>query len=402
MHREASSLETALPLSLARAPARDAVQAPARLAAIDAVRGLAIALMVLDHTRDFFSNGPSPTDLSRTNALLFLTRWVTHLCAPAFVFLAGTSAYLAGRRRTRAQLQRYLLTRGAWLVVLEFTLVNFVWHFNLGYSMGLVMQVIWAIGVSMCALSLLVALPRRVLLGVSLVVIAGHNLLDGIRPELFGGLAPLWRILHVQGPLPVGFVHYPLIPWVFVMALGYCAGELYQLSAQQRQRALLISGLSALMLFALLRTTNLYGDPKPWSAQASAALDALSFLNVSKYPPSLDYLLVMLGLTALLLWLCERRPQAPLQLLLGFGRVPLFAYVLHLALVHLLAGLTALLMGYGTDVLTHFFLAFPKGWGVDLAGVYCAWLLVLSLLYPACRWFGEYKRTHRVAWLSYC
>lgn len=374
----------------------------ARLTAIDAVRGLAIVLMVLDHTRDFFSHGPSPTDLTRTYPALFFTRWVTHFCAPTFLFLAGTSAYFVGRRATRAELSRYLLTRGAWLVLLEFTLVNFVWQFNLRYSMGLVMQVIWAIGMSMCLLSLLVRLPRRLLLALSLLGIFAHNLFDGVRPEAFGALSVVWRILHVQGPMPVGFVHYPLVPWVFVMSLGYCAGELYELASATRQRVLSLVGLVACALFVALRALNLYGDPKPWLPQPSLALSALSFLNVSKYPPSLDYLLVMLGFACLLLAWCERAPRAALPLLVTLGRVPLFAYVVHLALVHLLAGSLALAMGFGTDVLTNFFVAFPKGWGVGLTGVYCAWLLVLALLYPACRWLAEYKRTHRAAWLRYC
>jgi uncharacterized membrane protein len=385
-----------------RALARDSAPASTRLAAIDAVRGLAIMLMVLDHTRDFFSNAPSPTDLTRTYPALFFTRWVTHFCAPTFLFLAGTSAFFVGKRSTRAALQRYLLSRGAWLVLLEFTLVNFLWHFNLRYSMGLVLQVIWAIGVSMCVLAGLVMLPRRILLGVSLVGIAGHNLLDTLRPEHFGAWGVLWKVLHVQGPMPVGFVHYPLIPWVFVMALGFCAGELYELGQAQRQRMLWIAGGAACATFLALRTLNVYGDPKPWATQATTTLSVLSFFNVSKYPPSLDYLLIMLGLACLLLAWCERVPRAALGLLLSLGRVPLFAYVLHLALVHLFAGLLALAMGLGTGVLTQFFLGFPKGWGVGLAGVYCAWLLVLALLVPACRWFGAYKRNHQAAWLSYC
>jgi uncharacterized membrane protein len=373
----------------------------ARLQAIDAVRGLVIVLMVLDHTRDFFSNGPSPTDLTRTHAALFFTRWITHLCAPTFIFLAGVSAYLSGKRRTRAELQRYLLARGAWLIVLEFTLVHFMWHFNLGYRMGLIMQVIWAIGASMCLLSLLLLIPRRWLLAISLVGIAGHNLLDSLRPEQFGALAPLWQVLHVQGPLAFGFVHYPLLPWVFVLALGYCAGSLYELPAETRRRLLLRAGLAALALFALIRGLNVYGDPKPWSTQASATLTFLSFMNVAKYPPSLDYLLATLGIGWLLLAWFERAPRSVLEIWLVFGRVPLFAYVVHIGLVHLMAGVTALAMGYGSGVLTGFFTAFPKGWGFGLAGVYCFWLLVLCLLYPLCSAFAEYKRTHRAAWLSY-
>jgi uncharacterized membrane protein len=400
----ASSFDTEIAYSLSTSRSAARVRSPAstRLAAIDAVRGLAIVLMVLDHTRDFFSTGPAPTDLTRTNAALFFTRWVTHLCAPAFIFLAGTSAYFVGQRCSRAELQRYLLLRGAWLVLLEFTLVNFMWQFNLGYNMGLVMQVIWAIGVSMCVLSLLLLLPLPVLASVSLVGIAGHNLLDAVRPDSFGVWAPLWKILHVQGPLPLGFVHYPLVPWVFVMALGYCAGALYQREHAERRRILLGFGLAACALFVLLRLGNGYGDPKPWSTQAGPVLTLLSFLNVSKYPPSLDYLLLTLGLTCLLLAWFEARPRANLSGLVEFGRVPLFAYVVHLGVVHLLAGLFALVMGFGTTVLTHFFLAAPRGWDLGLPGVYCAWLLVLCLLHPACKAFAAYKRSHRQAWLSYC
>ncbi|HEX6244002.1 MAG TPA: heparan-alpha-glucosaminide N-acetyltransferase domain-containing protein [Polyangiales bacterium] len=373
-----------------------------RLQAIDAARGLVIVLMVLDHTRDFFSHGPPPTDLTRTHAALFFTRWITHLCAPTFIFLAGVSAYLSGQRRTRAELQRYLLVRGAWLIVLEFTLVNFMWQFNFGYRMGLVMQVIWAIGASMCLLSLLLLVPRRWLLGLSLVAIAGHNLLDTISPEQFGAFAPLWRILHVQGPVGVGFVLYPLLPWVFVMALGYCAGQLFELPRATRLRLFVRYGLVALALFVALRALNVYGDPKPWALQASPVLTFLSFMNLAKYPPSLDYLLATLGIASLLLAWFERAPRAQTELWLVFGRVPLFAYVVHLGLVHLMAGFTAWAMGFGSVGLTDFFMAFPKGWGFGLAGVYCFWLLVLCLLYPLCSAFAQYKRTHRAAWLSYC
>jgi len=372
-----------------------------RLPAIDRLRGLVIVLMALDHVRDYFGQQLfSATDLSQTTPALFMTRWVTHLCAPTFVFLAGLSAALMAERMPRRALRRFLLARGMWLVVTEFTIVTLVWSFNFEYRLGLVMQVIWAIGISMCVLSALIALPVPWIAAFAVAMIAGHNLLDGLSPQAFGPWAPLWNVLHVQGPTPVGLVLYPLIPWIGVMAAGYAFGALYK-QPSLRARVSLQLGAALLALFVGLRWLNVYGDPKPWSPQRDALFSALSFLNVSKYPPSLSYLLVTLGLGLLLLHALDRPAARLMDALDTLGRVPLFAYVVHLALAHLLAGLCALALGHGTSVLGQLFVFFPKTWGFGLGGVYAAWLVVLALLYPLCRWFAALKRRRSDPWLSY-
>lgn len=400
---------TAWAAATAATPPDDAIPAPAmRLLAIDLVRGLVIVLMALDHVRDYFTGTPfAATDLTQTTPLLFFTRWITHFCAPVFVLLAGTSAFLMSQRLDRAQLARLLWTRGLWLVVLEWTVVTFAWTFNFDYSLGLIMQVIWAIGMSMIVLAALVRLPTTWIGAIGVLMIVAHNLTDGIAPESFGVLEPLWRVLHVQGPLaiggtPVGFVLYPLVPWIGVMAAGYALGQVYLLDAAHRRRILLALGMALCAGFVALRAINAYGDPAPWSGQDSAAFTLLSFLNTTKYPPSLLYLLMTLGPALLLLAACEHARGTVAQALATFGRVPLFAYVLHIVLVHLFAGLVALATGYGTAILTDFFLFYPNEWGYGLPVVYLAWLVVIALLYPACRWFADLKRRRRTWWLSYC
>jgi uncharacterized membrane protein len=373
-----------------------------RVQAIDILRGLVIVLMALDHVREYFTDVRfRPLDLTHTDVALFFTRWITHYCAPLFIFLAGVSAWLVGRRCTRSELTRFLVTRGLWLVVLEFTLVSLAWTFNLRYDFGLMMQVIWAIGVSMIVLALLARLPLGWITAIAATMIAGHNLLDGIEPETFGVAAPLWAVLHVQQPIAIGFVSYPLIPWIGVMALGYVMGGLFELEPERRRRLLLTLGSAMIVAFVVLRLANVYGDPHPWSVQSSTTFTVLSFLKVHKYPPSLLYLLMTLGPGLLLLVLFETWRGALASVLEVFGRVPLFFYVLHIVLAHALAGLVALWAGYGTSVLTGFFPDFPPEWGYGLPMVYGVWLLVLALLYPLCRWFAEMKRRRSDWWLSY-
>jgi uncharacterized membrane protein len=373
-----------------------------RLPAIDRLRGLVIVLMALDHVRDYFmSQAISPTDLAKTTPALFATRWITHYCAPIFIFLAGMSAQLMAKRRPGPALRKFLWTRGVWLVVLEFTVVLFVWSFNFEYRVGLVMQVIWATGVSMIVLAPLTLLPLSLIAGFAILMIAGHNLLDSIAPDRFSGAwATLWKILHVEGQTPFGVVAYPLIPWIGVMAGGYAFGALYAQPAL-RARACWGLGISLTVAFVALRALNGYGDPRPWSSQPHPLFTVLSFLNVTKYPPSLLYLCMTLGPGLLLLRALEFGSGCLLGALQTLGRVPLFAYVVHLAILHLLAGITALALGFGTTVLTQLFLFFPKGWGFGLGGVYVAWLVVLAVLYPLSRWFAALKQRRTEAWLSY-
>jgi uncharacterized membrane protein len=374
----------------------------ARVASIDILRGLVMVLMALDHVRDFFTDVRfDPLDLSQTTAALFLTRWITHFCAPTFVLLAGVSAYLTGRSCTRAELSRFLWTRGLWLIVLEVTLMSLVWTFNVRYDHGLFLQVIWAIGVSMLVLAALVHLPMPQIAAFSLAIIGGHNLLDGIEPQSFGAWAPLWSLLHVQQPIPYAFVAYPLIPWIAVMSLGYCIGSLFDLERERRRQWFVYLGAGSLTLFVLLRVTNVYGDPADWTLQSTTVRTLLSFVDVHKYPPSLQYVLLTLGAALLSLAALESVRGKFSEVLRTFGRVPLFFYVLHVALAHLAAGIVGLATGFGTALLGGDFMQVPQQWGFGLPFVYLAWALVVATLYPACRWFAAVKRRRDDWWLSY-
>jgi uncharacterized membrane protein len=378
------------------------VAASERLLAIDALRGLVIAWMALDHVRDYFSDVHfAPTDLDKTSYALFFTRWITHYCAPTFIFLAGVSARITAERSSRARTQRFLLTRGLWLIVVEFTVVSTAWAFNFHYPLGLIMQVIWVTGLSMCILSGLIALPDRVLGALAVIVIAGHNSLDGIEPEAWGRAAWLWHILHVEGPIATGPVLYPLIPWFAVMAAGYVFGKVFALETARRRRVTLALGASLTLAFIVVRGLNVYGDLKPWSVQLRPGFTLLSFLNVTKYPPSLAYLLMTLGPALLALVAFERAAGPILRGLSLFGRVPLFAYVVHIVLAHAFAGVVALALGFGPIVLTNMFVNYPERWGFGLGIVYCAWLAVLAVLYPLCVWFAGVKRRRKDWWLSY-
>jgi uncharacterized membrane protein len=374
-----------------------------RLPSIDMLRGLVMMLMALDHVRDFFSNARfDPLDLSHTTTPLFLTRWITHFCAPAFIFLAGVSARLMASRYTRAQLSRFLATRGFWLVILEVTVVTFVWTFGLDYSSGVYLQVIWAIGVSMLVLSLLVYLPVRVIAVLSIAVIFGHDLTDHVAPASFGAWAPLWSVLHVPGPTAHAYIDYPLIPWIAVMSLGYSAGVVFQLEPLRRRRILVLTGAAALALFLLFRIPNIYGDPAEWAIQSTDVRTLLSLINVQKYPPSLDYLLITLGAACLLLAAFESARGRWSAILLTFGRVPLFFYVVHIGLAHLVAGIVGYGIGLGARILLlKDFTTPPVGWGFDLPIVYAVWCAILLALYPVCRWFAEVKRHRSDWWLSY-
>jgi uncharacterized membrane protein len=380
-----------------------------RLDSVDLLRGLVIVIMALDHARDFFTAVRfEATDLTQTTAALFLTRWITHFCAPVFVFLAGTSAFLyQARGRSRGEVSRFLLTRGLWLVLLEWTLVRWAWMFNFNYTTEvLFVQVIWVIGVSMIVLAGLIHLPLGAVAAIGIGMIAGHNLLDGVSPESLGRWAPLWILLHAQAPIPlrgdqVLFVIYPLVPWIGVMAAGYAFGSLLLWPADERRRLLLRLGCGLTLGFLVLRAANVYGDPAPWSPQASAGRTVLSFLNTTKYPPSLLFLLMTLGPAIALLPLLERLRGPLARAVRVDGRVPLFFYVLHLALIHALAIGVAALAGFDPRRFRHVWMFLPPDWGYGLPVVYLVWAAVVLALYPACRWFAGVKARRREAWLSY-
>ena len=375
-----------------------------RLDAIDLLRGLVIVLMVLDHVRDYL-HAPaflfSPTDLTQTNPLLFMTRWVTHLCAPTFVFLSGVSIFMQrSNGKAPSELSRFLLTRGLWLILLEFTIVGF--GFNMGPPFAF-MQVIWAIGASMVLMAAVVRFPAMAVLALGALIVTFHPLVAAaIKPAEPGAL---WFATMQPGP-PLfmrGFVPYPMIPWFGIMCLGYGLGSIFRLPAEQRRRSVLALALSFLAAFVMLRAINGYGDPAPWSVQSSGVMTLLSFINVSKYPPSLMYVLVTLG-TSMLLFLALEKLTGPLhRLLLAFGRTPLFTYILHIYMAHGVAILIGALAGippsYYFDFLMNF--AGGGGQGFDLPLVYGVWLAIVLMLYPLAAWFARVKRERRDWWLSY-
>jgi uncharacterized membrane protein len=384
-----------------------------RLDSVDLLRGIVMILMALDHTRDFFGDAAaSPTNLATTTVPLFFTRWITHFCAPGFFLLSGIGAYLALRRRTPAGLARFLLTRGLWLVLLEVTVLRFLMQFNVDYHATL-LTILWALGWSMVALAALVRLPTWRVAAIGVAMIALHDLADAVRPAAFGALAPLWTVLHAPGPLvatprALVFVAYPLVPWIGVMALGFALGRVYRWPAERRRAFLLRAGAALTAAFVVLRLANVYGDPLPWSSQSSAALTWVSFLNANKYPPSLLFLLMTLGPALLFLRAVDGRtvPRA-LRPALVFGRVPMFYFLLHFLVIHLLA-VAASYARYGavhwmfeSPSLDRFPVTQPPGWPAPLPVVYLTWAAVVVLCYPLCRWYAAYKARHDAAWLSY-
>ncbi|MGL6339796.1 MAG: DUF1624 domain-containing protein [Waterburya sp.] len=378
-----------------------------RLLSIDLLRGLVMILMTLDHTRDFFSNvGFNPLDINKSNIPLFFTRWITHLCAPSFVFLAGLAAFLSLQRgKTKPQLTRFLLIRGFWLIFLELTVVSFAWTFYPGIFMA---GVLWAIGWSMIVLALLIQLPIRIIAVFGVTLIVGHNLFDNIQAEQLGDFGWIWSFLHERNmflPLPGirFFLSYPLIPWVGVMASGYAFGNIITKTQTERLRWLRNLGLGLIFSFVVIRGINIYGDPKPWSVQSTFGKTILSFINCYKYPPSLLYLLITLGLAFLILYIFESKKLAILKPLLTFGRVPLFFYLIHLWLIHFAAILLAL-PKYGLKAIALPYLlssSMPDDYGYDLHHVYFVWITLLIILYPLCNWFLNYKSKHKYWWLNY-
>lgn len=380
------------------------------------LRGLVMIIMALDHAREYVhaaSMVHRPEDLARTTAAMFYTRWITHFCAPVFMFCAGLGAFLWLERRGGSMwaLSRFLVTRGLWLILLEFTLVRFGFFFNLDYSV-LILVVFWALGLSMIVLAGLVHLPFRALAGVTAGLIVLHNLTDGVPASSFGSAAWVWNLLHQPGVIqtagPTLIVAYPLVPWVAVMAAGFCFARVYRLPAERRSRLLVRLGLAVTALFIVVRLVNVYGDPVPWTGQPSPFTTLLSFLNTTKYPPSLQSLLMTLGpAIAFLGWTDGARPGARNPLLV-FGRVPLFYFVLHLPLIHAVAiGLTWL--RYGAP--SFLFLPpptlgtprdlFPPDYGWSLGVTYAVWIAVVMALYPLCLWLSRLKQRRRDWWLSY-
>jgi uncharacterized membrane protein len=365
-----------------------------------------MVVMVLDHVREFFTDiRVDPTDLARTTPALFFTRWVTHFCAPTFVFLAGAGAGLAAERMTRRRLATFLLTRGLWLIALEQVWVSFFLFFT--FPKAVLASILWAIGWSMIALAGLIFLPRPAVAAAGIGMIAVHNLFDGVNVTGYGLTPLVWRLLHQPGfvPLPGGFVLlalYPLIPWVGVMAAGYAFAPILLLPGERRRRTLVLLGSGLVAGFLALRAANLYGDPRPWSVQSDPVFTLMSFLNCLKYPPSLLFLMMTLGPAVLALAWLDRGAGPLSEPFRTFGRVPLFYYLLQWPLIHGLAVLVAALRSEPTGWLFQFppFQS-PPGYGLGLPSVYLISAVVVAALYLPCRWFAGVKRRRRDAWLSY-
>ncbi|HEX5386770.1 MAG TPA: heparan-alpha-glucosaminide N-acetyltransferase domain-containing protein [Gemmatimonadales bacterium] len=400
----------ALTSSGALATSAESVATPkrARIASVDIVRGIAMILMALDHTREYFgAAGINPTNLAQTTVPLFFTRWITHVCAPIFFLLTGTGAYLSLRRKSVPQLSRFLATRGLWLIFVEVVLLRCLgWQFNFDYQVTLLF-VLWALGWAMIALSVLVYLPVSVVAAFGLLLIAGHNLLDSVQST-----NPLWVILHAPGfvaaaPPHVVFVAYPLVPWIGVTAAGYVLGQVYAWAPERRKAFLWRAGLAAVAAFVVLRAVNVYGDPSRWAGQRSAIFTALSFVNTTKYPPSLLFLLMTLGPALLALRAFDGHMPRWARPVDVIGKVPMFYFVLHVPLIHLLA-VIACYARYGdahwmfqSPALDRYPITQPPGWGFSLPVVYLIWVGVVIALYPLCRWFAGVKQRRSDPWLSY-
>jgi uncharacterized membrane protein len=388
-----------------------------RLSSIDTLRGLAIVMMAIDHSRDFFMSAGElePAANPSIGAALFVTRWITHFCAPTFVFLAGTSAGLMVARKSRPELGRFLLSRGAWLVLIEALVISTAWTFSplgmeeLGGIIRVPMQVIFAIGASMIVLAGAQVFGRPACAAIGAAVLLGHNLLDPIWPpnSLLDAATsgPWWAFLHAQttylaGPVLIR-VTYPLVPWIGVMLLGFGTAGVFEAPPPRRRMLLLASGGAATAAFVLIRASGVYGDPNPWQWDASMTRTVIDFLNTTKYPPSLLFLLMTLGPAAILCALADDVPAVLSGPLATFGRAPFAFYVAHLYLLHAGSMLLGAAQGFEVGQFLTVFQFFPKGYGLGLPGVYLVWVLVVLALYPLCRWMAAIKGRRRDWWLSY-
>jgi uncharacterized membrane protein len=386
-----------------------------RVLSIDLLRGAVMIIMALDHVRDYFHAGAflyDPLDLDKASPILFFTRWITHYCAPVFMFLAGTSAFLTGQRKTKKELSAFLFKRGLWLIFIEMIVVNFGWHFAITFP-WLLFIVIWALGISMIALAVLIHLPQKFILAVGIILLAGHNLLDGVHVQGNNLKAFVWSILHDFGIFHFKgenlFVAYPVMPWIGIMALGYCFGSFYAwgYDAAKRKKNLLLLGGSAILLFIIIRFSNLYGDSALWSSQKNFLYTFFSFIKTTKYPPSLLYAMMTLGPAIIFLALTENAGNRLSKIISVYGRVPMFYYILHIYVIHLLAMLaTVLFTNFNWKI---WILNKPvwineafTGYGFSLKVVYLVWAIVVIGLYPLCKWYDKYKQNHKEKWwLSY-
>jgi len=380
-----------------------------RIQSIDILRGMIMILMTLDHTRDFLMvPGPSPVNMKSTTVALFFTRWITHFCAPTFVFLSGVSAFLAGQRRSKKELSRFLFQRGLWLILSDLLFISFLFTFDPGYHV-LVLEVLWAIGCGMVLLSLLVQAPPAVAAGFGILIVIGHNLLDHTHFAANDPVTGITVFLTAAGTIiPAGPGRiiaqlYSVLPWSAGLFLGYASGRWYEKSfpGEKRRKVLLISGLLLSSLFVTLRIINGYGDPSPWAGQRNFWHSVLSFLNATKQPPSLIYFCMTMGPVLIFLSFSERFKGRFSEICLVYGNVPYFYFILHIVFLRILNLVLIPLQGLPYKGTGDLLVWQAQGFGYPLWAIYLYWAGTLFILYFPCRWFGRYKQTHRQRWLSY-
>ncbi len=384
-----------------------------RISSIDILRGLVIILMAVDHIRDMWALEPfAPENISETSAGYFFTRWITHFCAPVFVFLAGTSIYLYLQKvKDKNVVSTFLVKRGLWLVLVEIIIINWAWSWKMIWnSWGFFLQVIWAIGVAMIAMALLIRLSNKILLIVSMLIIFGHNLLNAITPNDLGSFDWFWKIFHEQGWIPFAsdnsfgmYVVYPILPWIGVMAAGFVFGQVMTWEPEKRIKLLWKLGIGSILLFVVLRYSNIYGDTGVWEIQKNGLFTFIDFLNTQKYPPSLLFLLMTLGPSFLLLIVFEKWKTKLFDFLKVFGRVPFFFYILHFPVIHFSS-----MLYFRITEGTWFDLANsggPKNWPEfyqpSLFRLYLVWVLIVIFFYFLCSWYNNYKTKHNYWWLKY-
>lgn len=402
--------------AVAVATARPSDQRGYRMSSIDIVRGLVIVIMALDHVRDFtmIASVQDPTMDPSVSPLLFFTRWITHFCAPTFVLLAGVSAGLMARRKSSAELAGFLVLRGLWLILIEVLVISTAFSFaptgipDLGGRTLVGLQVIWVIGASMMLLGGLQYLGPLACLAIGGAIVCGHNLLDTIWPaaSMTGTTGPWWVVLHARQAYPLGpfwvFFSYPLLPWTGIMLVGYAAASLFQAPAELRDRRLIRIGIALVCGFVLLRTLNVYGDPHRWHFDShNLQASILSFLATTKYPPSLLYTLMTLGPAAIVCGFADRLPGTIRNVLQVYGRAPLAFYIAHFYLIHSLSVLLGVAEGFQAEQMLTHYRFFPRGYGVNLGGVYLIWVAVVALLYPLCRYVTAVKARRKDWWLSF-
>ena len=389
-----------------------------RIQSIDILRGIVMVIMALDHVRDYFhihAWTDDPMNLETTTPALYFTRYITHFCAPTFVFLSGVSIYLQSLRKTKPELSVFLMKRGLWLIFVELVFVSFAWSFNPAFE-RFPLAIIWAIGISMFILGFLIRLPYKVILGLGLLIVFGHNLLDF--PEAATGFnggfwwdlvhSSKWTSYQIIGNHNL-IIAYPFLPWLGLMILGYCAGKLFspKFEASRRKQLLTRMGIGLLVLFMILRGINIYGDPVAWSQQRNGLYTFLSFMKIYKYPPSLLYLCVTIGCALLLLPHLEKLENRFSKMMVVFGRTAFFYYILHLYLIHVLAMISFYINGHtlvqSSEAESIFKWKFViPGEGYGLLIVYLIWIFVIVCLFPLCKWYDNYKTNNKEKWwLSY-